>query len=69
MNSREEAWQKDVEAVRSDLAPLRTDLSVMGETVKDIVGEPGSQALERARETTRMARERAERAAETATHA
>ena len=41
----------------------------MGKTVKDIVGEPGSQALERARETTRMARERAERAAETATHA
>jgi ElaB/YqjD/DUF883 family membrane-anchored ribosome-binding protein len=69
MNAREEAWQKDIEAVRSDLAQLRTDLSAMGKTVKDIVGEPGSQALDRAREATRKAREGAERAAETATHA
>jgi ElaB/YqjD/DUF883 family membrane-anchored ribosome-binding protein len=69
MNAREEAWQKDIEAARSDLAQLRTDLSAMGKTVKDIVGEPGPEALDRAREAARKAREQAERAAETATHA
>lgn len=69
MNAREEAWQKDIEAVRSDLAQLRADLSAMGKTLKDIVGEPGSQALDRAREATRKARGGGERAAETATHA
>ena len=61
--------KEDIAAVRSELAQLRSNLSDMGKTLKNIVGEPGPEALDRAREAARKARERAERAAETATHA
>ncbi len=68
MNVREELPSKDVEALRQEMAKLRTDFSAMTKTLKDIAGEAGSDAYAKMRERADKARIQAEKAADQVTH-
>lgn len=62
MNVREA--DKDLDALRAEMAQLRKDLASMAGTVKGMASEVGADAYQRVRATADEARHRAERAAE-----
>ncbi|NJO67510.1 MAG: hypothetical protein HC826_00560 [Rhodospirillales bacterium] len=63
MNTREDAVQEDMQALRNDLGQLRKDLAAMAGTLKEIGSEVGDDALNRVRATASKARTQADRAA------
>ena len=67
MNARDEVASKDVEALRQEMAQLRTDFSTMTKTLKDIAGDAGTEAYARMRERAGKARVQAEKAADQVT--
>jgi ElaB/YqjD/DUF883 family membrane-anchored ribosome-binding protein len=67
MNARDDVASKDVEALRQEIAQLRTDFSALTRTMKDIAGDAGSEAYARVREKAGQARVQAEKAADQVT--
>ena len=68
MNAHEELGSTDMEALRQELAQLRTDFSVMTKTLKGLAGDARSEAYARVRDGADKARVQAERAADTVSH-
>jgi ElaB/YqjD/DUF883 family membrane-anchored ribosome-binding protein len=68
MNARDDVTNKDMEALRHEMAQLRNDFSAMTRTLKDLAGDAGSEAYARMQEGAEQARQRAERAANQVSH-
>lgn len=67
MNTREEQREKDIESLRLEMSQLRSDLSAMGRTLKDLASDIGSTAYGRVKESADKAKDQAQRAADTVT--
>lgn len=64
MTVRDEATQKDIEALHAELGQLRKDMASMAGTLRDMASDFGASAYQRVRASASEARHRAERAAE-----
>jgi len=68
MSADETKLERDTAALRADIEQLRTDLSSVTRTLKEMAADVGSQAFERAKAKTAQARDEAKRAGDAVTH-
>ncbi len=64
MDARDELGSKDMDALRQELAQLRTDFSVMTKTLKGMAGDARTEAYAKVRDGADKARVQAGKAAD-----